>query len=108
MLKTGEEKDSKKYYITPDNGKNFIEWTDSKLLNSDTILEKNYSFTAKFDWSGLSSSGLVTTESFKDSNNTWTNNFAPKIEDLKKRRRKTSTRRNRNKILQRSWKRINK
>ncbi|MFR9302446.1 MAG: InlB B-repeat-containing protein, partial [Fenollaria massiliensis] len=84
VLKTGEEKDSKKYYITPDNGKNFIEWTDSKLLNSDTILEKNYSFTAKFDWSGLSSSGLVTTESFKDSNNTWTNNFAPKIEDLKK------------------------
>ena len=51
VLKTGEEKDSKKYYITPDNGKNFIEWTDSKLLNSDTILEKNYSFTAKFDWS---------------------------------------------------------
>ena len=85
VLKNGEEKDSKKYYITPDNGKNFVEWTDSKLLNSDTILEKNYSFTAKFDWSGLSSSGLVTTESFKDPNNTWTNNFAPSIAKLKEK-----------------------
>ena len=85
VLKNGEEKDSKKYYITPDNVKNFVEWTDSKLLNSDTILEKNYSFTAKFDWSGLSSSGLVTTESFKDPDNIWTNNFAPSIAKLKEK-----------------------
>ena len=91
VLEAGESMAEGKYYITPDNGKNFIKWDSKPLLNASTVIEKDgkdekdyYTFTAKFDWSGLSSSGLVTTESFKDPNNTWTNNFAPKIEDLKK------------------------
>ena len=83
-----DKKEKGKYYITPENGKKFIKWDDKPLLNPNTIIENEtkdyYVFTAKFDWSGLSAKGLVTTEAFKDPNNTWTNDFAPKIEDLKK------------------------
>ena len=85
-LKSGETKDPDKYYITPDDGKKFIEWDQQKLLNDNTVIEKDYTFTAQYDWSDLkvSSKGLVTTESYEDPNGTWTNKFAPTIEDLKK------------------------
>ena len=83
-LKEGETKVDDKYYITPDNGKKFIEWDKQKLLNDNTIIEKNYTFTAYFDWSGAAANPMVITEAFKDPNNTWTNDFAPKIADLKK------------------------
>ena len=82
-LKDGETKETGKYYITPDNGKNFKEWADSPLLNDNVIIEKDYSFTAKFDWSGVAAKELVTTEAFEDPNNIWTNKFAPTIDDLK-------------------------
>lgn len=88
LLKDGETADINKYYITPENGKKFIKWDDKPLLNPNTIIENEtkdyYVFTAKFEWSGLSAKGLVKTEAFIDPNNTWTNDFAPKIEDLKK------------------------
>lgn len=83
-------KDKDKYYITPDYGKNFVKWDNKPLLNKETILQTAdnnfYVFTAYFDWSGLSTSstGLVRTEAFKDPDSKWTNDFAPKIEDLKK------------------------
>ena len=83
-------KDKDKNYITPDYGKNFVKWDNKPLLNKGTILQTAdnnfYVFTAYFDWSGLSTSstGLVRTEAFKDPNKQWTNDFAPKIEDLKK------------------------
>ena len=83
-LKEGTDKEEGKYYITPDNGKTFTKWDEKPLLNDNTIIDREYTFTAYFDWSGLSAKGLVTTEAFKDPNNTWTNDFAPKIEDLKK------------------------
>ncbi|KXB69641.1 InlB B-repeat-containing protein, partial [Peptostreptococcus anaerobius] len=83
-LKDGEEKVADKYYITPETGKKFVEWYNSPLLNRNTIIDKNHTFTAKFEWSGLSASGLVRTEAFKDLENKWTNNFAPTIQDLKK------------------------
>ena len=83
-LKDGEEKVADKYYITPETGKKFIKWDKSPLLNDNTIINKNHTFTAYFEWSGLSASGIVRTEAFKDKNNTWTNDFAPKIADLKK------------------------
>lgn len=82
-LKQGETKDTDKYYITSDNGKNFKEWADSPLLNDNVIIEQNYTFTAKFEWSGVVAKELVTTEAFEDPNNTWTNKFAPTLEDLK-------------------------
>ena len=81
---TPNDKEDGKYYITPDNGKKFTKWDNIALLNKDTIINEPYTFTAYFDWEGLSSSGLVRTEAFKDPNGTWTNDFAPKIEDLKK------------------------
>ena len=84
-LKAGETKDPDKYYITPDNGKRFIEWDKKKLLNDNTIIEQDYTFTAQYDWSDLhaSSKGLVKTEAFNDPNSTWTNSFAPTIDELK-------------------------
>lgn len=82
-LKQGETKEEGKYYIIPDNGRNFKEWADSPLLNDNVIIEKDYTFTAKFEWSGVVAKELVTTEAFEDPNNTWTNKFAPKLEDLK-------------------------
>ena len=83
-LAEGETADQNKYYITPDDGKKFTKWDKSPLLNKNTIINENHSFTAYFEWSGLTASGLVRTEAFKDLNGTWTNDFAPKIEDLKK------------------------
>ena len=83
-LEEGETADKDKHYITPETGKKFIKWDKSPLLNDNTIINEAHTFTAFFEWSGLSASGLVRTEAFKDSNNKWTNDFAPKIEDLKK------------------------
>ena len=87
-LAEGEEKVADKYYITPETGKKFVKWDEKPLLNKNTLVENDtkdfYVFTAKFEWSGLSASGLVRTEAFKDANGKWTNDFAPKIEDLKK------------------------
>lgn len=82
-LKDGEEKAEGKYYITPDDGKKFTKWDNRVLLNKNTIINDNYTFTAYFEWSGLSAKGLVTTESFKDDNGKWINNFAPTIAKLK-------------------------
>ena len=79
-----KQKEEGKYYITPETGKKFIKWDKSPLLNDNTIIKGDHTFTAYFEWSGLSASGLVKTEAFKDPNNKWTNDFAPKIEDLKK------------------------
>lgn len=85
---TPNDKVEGKYYITPETGKKFIKWDEKPLLNKNTIIENDakdfYEFTAKFEWSGLTASGLVRTEAFKDPKNTWTNDFSPKIEDLKK------------------------
>lgn len=83
-LKDGEEKAADKYYITPETGKKFIKWDKDPLLNKNTIINENHTFTAYFEWSGLTASGLVRTEAFKDPENKWTNNFAPTIDDLKK------------------------
>ena len=83
-LAEGETADKDKHYITPETGKKFIKWDKSPLLNDNTIIKEAHTFTAFFEWSGLSASGLVRTEAFKDSNGKWTNDFAPKIEDLKK------------------------
>ncbi len=83
-LAEGKEKEADKYYITPETGKKFIKWDKSPLLNKNTIISENHTFTAYFEWSGLSATGLVRTEAFKDPKNTWTNDFAPTIEDLKK------------------------
>ena len=82
-LKEGDTKEEGKYYITSDNGRNFKEWADAPLLNDNVIIEQNYSFTAKFDWSGLTAKPMVVTEAFKDANGKWTNDFAPTLADLK-------------------------
>ena len=78
-----KQKEEGRYYITPDDGQTFIKWDNEKWLNESTEINKDYTFTAYFNWSGLSSSGMVRTEAFKDSNNKWTNNFAPTIAELK-------------------------
>ena len=87
-LEEGKEKVADKYYITPETGKKFIKWDEKPLLNKNTIVENEkkefYVFTAYFEWSGLTAKGMVRTEAFTDPNGKWTNNFAPKIEDLKK------------------------
>ena len=83
-LAEGEEKVADKYYITPETGKKFTKWDKSPLLNKNTIINEAHTFTAYFEWSGLSASGLVRTEAFTDPNGTWTNNFAPTIDQLKK------------------------
>ncbi|AVM67300.1 hypothetical protein C3V37_05410 [Peptostreptococcaceae bacterium oral taxon 929] len=85
LLREGETKVNGKYYITPDNGKNFTKWDKDELLNDNTILEQNYEFTAYFDWSDLkvSSKELVSTESYIDPDDKWTNEFAPTIDELK-------------------------
>ena len=86
-----KQKEDGKFYITPDEGKNFIKWDKSQLLNKDTVIEQNYTFTAYFDWSELEAdaSGLVCTESFDDekatSSKDWSNIFAPSIKELKKK-----------------------
>lgn len=83
-LGEGEAKVDGKYYITPDEGKNFSKWYDSELLNNNVIIEKDYTFKAKFDWSGLRAKPMVMTEAYKDPKGKWTNDYAPKIADLKK------------------------
>ena len=81
-LKAGQTKDADKYYITPDDGRSFKEWQG--LLNDNTSIEQDYTFTAKFDWSGLTAKPMVITEAFKDANGNWVNKFAPTLDDLKK------------------------
>ena len=81
---TPNDKVEGKYYITPETGKKFTKWDKSPLLNKDTIINEAYTFTAYFDWEGLSATGVVRTEAFKDPNGTWTNDFAPTIDQLKK------------------------
>lgn len=83
-LEQGETQDPDKYYITADKGKNFKEWAESELLNSNVIIEEDYTFKAKFDWSGLQAKPMVRTESYKDPKDNWTNDFAPTIDQLKK------------------------
>ena len=83
-LKEGETADANKYYITPDAGRRFSEWDKQKLLNDNTIIDREYTFTANFVWSDVKIDALVVTESFKDSDNNWINNFVPSTEALKK------------------------
>lgn len=83
-LQENETKEEGKYYITPDDGKNFIKWDDEPTLNLNTIIDKAHTFKAYFDWSGLVVKELVRTEAFKDPQGKWTNDFAPTIEELKK------------------------
>ena len=86
-LKDCEIKEAGKYYITPEAGKAFTKWDEKPLLNKNTLLENEdegaYTFTAFFEWSGLTASGLVRTEAFKDPDGNWTNDFAPTIKQLK-------------------------
>lgn len=84
QLEEGKTKEEGKYYITPDTGKKFTKWDKNPLLNKNTIIDEAHTFTAYFEWSGLSATGLVRTEAFTDPNGTWTNNFAPTINQLKK------------------------
>lgn len=80
LLKDGEDI-SDKHHIRPDLGREFITW-DSPLLDKNTPIDGNYTFTAKFDWSEIDANSLTTTESFMDPNSKWTNSFAPKISDI--------------------------
>ena len=84
---TPNDKVEGKYYITPETGKKFTKWDEKPLLNKNTIVDNDtkdfYVFTAKFEWSGLTAKGMVRTEAFKDPNGTWTNDFAPTIDQLK-------------------------
>ena len=75
------KKEADKYYITPDNGKRFIEWDKKKLLNDNTVIEQDYTFTAQYDWSGVAAKPMVRTEANKDE--PYVNNFAPTIDELK-------------------------
>lgn len=79
--------DPNKYYVTPDAGMSFIKWDKHPLLDPGTIIKKanegDYVFTAEFDDTPLFTNGVVTTESFTDPNNTWTNDFAPSIDELR-------------------------
>ncbi|EGS33701.1 hypothetical protein HMPREF9489_1017 [Finegoldia magna SY403409CC001050417] len=81
---TPNDKVEGKYYITPETGRKFKKWDEKPLLNKNTIINEAHTFTAYFEWSGLSAYGLVRTEAFTDPNGTWTNNFAPTIDQLKK------------------------
>ena len=75
------KKEADKYYITPDNGKNFTKWDEQQLLNDNTIIEEPYTFTAQYDWSGVAAKPMVRTEANKDA--PYVNNFAPTIDELK-------------------------
>lgn len=79
-LKEGETAETSKYYVTPDAGRRFKEWDKQKLLNNNTIIDRDYTFTAYFEWSDVKIDTLVVTESNKDHNN----NFAPTTDQLKK------------------------
>ena len=52
-------------------------------INKNTIINDNHSFTAYFEWSGLTAKGMVRTEAYKDPSGKWTNDFAPTIDQLK-------------------------
>ena len=80
---TPNDKVGGKYYITPETGRKFTKWDNSPLLNKNTIINEAHTFTAYFEWSGLSATGLVRTEAFKDPSGTWNNDFAPTIAKLK-------------------------
>ena len=80
---TPNDKVEGKYYITPETGRKFTKWDNSPLLNKNTIINEAHTFTAYFEWSGLSATGLVRTEAFKDPSGTWNNDFAPTIAKLK-------------------------
>ena len=86
-LKKGEDPEKDKYYLTPEDGKTFEKWDEHPLLDAATIIKKedesSYVFTAYFDWFTLTTEGMATTESFDDPNGTWTNDFVPKLDDLK-------------------------
>ena len=82
-LAEGETADANKYYITPDDGKKFTKWDNKPLLNKNTIINEAHTFTAYFEWSGLTAKGMVRTEAFNDPNGKWTNDFAPTIDKLK-------------------------
>ena len=79
-LKDGETAETSKYYVTPDAGRRFKEWDKQKLLNNNTIIDRDYTFTAYFEWSDVKIDTLVVTESNKEHNN----NFAPTTDQLKK------------------------
>ncbi|UHR01969.1 InlB B-repeat-containing protein [Peptoniphilus sp. GNH] len=81
-------KEEGRYYITPDSGKSFSKWDNEKWLNESTDIQRPYTFTAYFDWSGAAAKGMVITEAFKDdkadATKNWSNKFAPTLENLKK------------------------
>ena len=82
---TEKQKEEGKFYIAADNGKNFIKWDKSQLRNKDTVIEKNYTFTAIFDWSDVAPKPMIRTEAYKHTGTEpWSNKFAPTIEELKK------------------------
>ena len=83
LLGEGETADQNKHYITPEDGKKFTKWANDPLLNANTIINEKHTFTAYFEWSGLTAKGMVRTEAFKDPKGKWTNDFAPTIEQLK-------------------------
>lgn len=79
--------DENKYYVTPDENRKFINWNDKPLLQPGAVIDETgkgyYVFTAQFDWADPVTKGLVTTESFNDPANIWTNNFAPSFDALR-------------------------
>lgn len=87
-LQKDEQEADDKHYITPEEGNTFDNWDHDPLLSPETIIKKKddespYVFTAYFDWFTLTTEGMATTESFDDPNDTWTNDFVPKVDDLK-------------------------
>lgn len=86
-LASGASPVNGKYYITPNAGLSFAGWDNHPLLPAGTVLKKadegSYVFTAQFERHPLVTNGVVTTESFTDPNNTWTNDFAPTLDALK-------------------------
>ena len=82
-LVEGNEKEKDKYYIIPEPGKNFIKWDNERLLNKNTMISDNHTFTAYFDWKEIKINPLVVTESFTDPKGKWTNDFAPSVDKLK-------------------------
>lgn len=86
-LPNGASPATDKYYVTPNAGLSFAKWDSHPLLPAGTALKKadesSYVFTAQFDRHPLVTNGVVTTESFTDPNNTWTNDFAPTLDELK-------------------------
>ncbi|KXO16825.1 hypothetical protein HMPREF3189_00270, partial [Clostridiales bacterium KA00134] len=83
LVKKGEAKLANKYYISPDAGREFIAWKDRPLLDKNTLIQENQTFTASFDWNEIKINPLVTTEAFTDPNGIWTNDFAPTVDKLK-------------------------